>query len=152
MTQLLIPPGDPLAGPNTGLGTDGGDLWSITVSKINNFFQQTGVTTVNFGVAPGSTDTTTTITGQTTIVAGSTVDAWVIAAPTADHSADEHWVDGPKITAGNIVPGVGFTIYAETQGPSGGAPDTPLGSLQYGNTQTGSPLTYGAWTVAWQWA
>lgn len=152
MTQLIIAPGDPLSGPNTGLGTDFGDSWATIVGKINSFFQQAGVTTVNFGAAPGSTDTTTTITGQTQIVAGSTVDAWIVAAPTADHSADEHWVDPPNVVAGNIVPGVGFTIYAASQGPAGGAPDTPLAAFQYGNTQTGAPLAYGAWSIAWQWA
>jgi len=152
MTSLINAPGDPLAGPNTGLGTDFGDLWAIAVGKINAFFGQTGVTTVNFGAAPGSTDTTTTITGQTQIVAGSTVDAWIIAEATSDHSADEHWVDPPQIVAGNIVPGVGFTLYARSQGSAGGSPDAAFANQYNDNAQTGAPLAYGAWTVAWQWA
>lgn len=91
----------------------------------------TGTTTLNFGPWPGSTDTSVTITGQTSIVAGSFVEAWVYPADTPDHSVDEHVVDAPVVTAGNIVAGVGFTIY-------GCVPD------RY--------LTYGQWQIAWVWS
>ena len=71
------------------------------------------------------------ITGQAGIVAGSLVEAWVRveSAGSADHSMDEHRIENLKITAGNIVPGVGFTIYGEIT----------LGT------------SYGAFTVNWVW-
>jgi hypothetical protein len=95
----------------------------------------TGTTTVNFGAFPGSTDTTVTITGQASIVAGSLVEAWIRPVATADHSADEHWVERPEVTAGNIVAATGFTIYAK-------APDEPNIKDQ---------RLYGQYTVAWAW-
>jgi hypothetical protein len=89
-----------------------------------------GTATLDFGVHPGSTDTTVAVTGQTGILAGSAVEAYLAPADTADHSADEHWVDGPVVMAGNIVAGTGFTIY-------GRAND------KYG--------CYGQWNVRWVW-
>lgn len=150
MTALLIGNNsEPLAGPNTGTSVEFGDTWNAAVAKLNQAASQAGQTTVNFGVAPGATDTSTTITGQTNIVAGSSVDAWIIAAPTADHSADEHWVDPPLIYAGNIIPGVGFTIYAKCNDNPGG-PDPAFYELAAGNN-SGGVNCYGAWSVAWQW-
>jgi hypothetical protein len=59
----------------------------------------------------------TTIIGQAGILAASAVEAWIRAEPagTVDHSMDEHLVDAAaiKITACNIVAGVGFDIKAE---------------------------------------
>jgi hypothetical protein len=151
MTQLLNSnSAEPFGLPNTGSSVEFGDTWNVAVAKFNQIISQTGIGTVNFGAFPGGTDTVLTITGQPQILAGSTIDAWIVASPTADHSADEHWVDPPAITAGNIVPGVGFTIYAKSQGPAGGAPDASLAN-QYGNTPSGAPLAYGAWSIAWQW-
>jgi len=72
-----------------------------------------GTTTVNLGSgAPNSNDTTAlvTITGQTGIVAGSLVEAWVRAAASADHNVDEHMVEDLKVEAGSIVAGTGFDI------------------------------------------
>ena len=71
-----------------------------------------GSTTVDFGAFPGATDTVATITGQASIGSGSLVEAWIFPTATADHSADEHWVDPPEVFAGNVVAGTGFTIYA----------------------------------------
>ncbi len=96
----------------------------------------TGTTTIDFGAFPGATDTTVTVTGQTAIAAGSLVEAWIRPVATADHTADEHWVEGPVITAGNIVAGTGFTIY----GHIGEDAARPQGSR-----------LYGTWTVAWAW-
>lgn len=87
------------------------------------------VTTVDFGAFPGATDAKVTITGQAGILAGSKVKAYVIATATADHSADEHWVEEIGVTAGNIIPGTGFDIYVR-------ADDTRL---------------YGLYTLAWEW-
>ncbi len=122
---------------NTGDSTELGDDWAVVAAKLNAMFNdvygaesQQGVTTINFGAYPGGYDATATVTGQTGIVAGSNLDAWIEATATADHSIDEHWVDPPLIVAGNIVPGVGFTIY--------------------GTARDGG-LDYGLYTVHWMW-
>lgn len=89
----------------------------------------TGTTTLDFGAFPGGTDTSAAVTGQAAIVSGSLVEAWLRPVATADHNADEHWVEEMDLMAGNIVAGTGFTIYAKTR-----------------NTRL-----YGQWTVAWVW-
>ncbi len=100
-----------------------------------------GITTINFGTSlTGSLEASTTVTGQTSILAGSLVEAWIIPSGTADHTVDEHTVDPPRVVAGNIVAGTGFTIY-------GYAPDTPANISQY----TDVPKHYGLWAVAWVW-
>ena len=101
-----------------------------------------GTTTVNFGAFPGATDASVTVTGQTGITGTSLVEAWIYPTATADHSADEHWVDPPEVYAGNVVAGTGFTIYAVNKkrtevGPTGKYVD--------------SPLIYGQWTIGWVW-
>lgn len=98
-----------------------------------------GTTTINFGAAPGSFQASVAITGQTGIVSGSLVEAWIMPTATSDHSADEHLINPPRLMAGNIVAGTGFTIY-------GFAPDT-AGS---GVDSSASKL-YGQYTVAWVW-
>jgi hypothetical protein len=122
----------------------------------------TGTATVNFGGFPGSSDTSVLVTGQTGIAAGSLVEAWLVPVATSDHSADEHIADGPRILAGNIVPGTGFTVYAVAW-PSAESPVTdgvrsqsssPSGQLlQAPNEAYGrkTPMPYGQWSVAWCW-
>ena len=88
-----------------------------------------GATTIDFGAFPGSGNASVAITGQAEIAADALVDAWLVAKATADHSVDEHLVDGPEILAGAVVAGVGFTIYAVARD---------------GNA-------IGAWSVAWVW-
>ena len=74
----------------------------------------TGTATINFGANPGGTDTQIVITGQTGILAASSmVDAWIVPATTSDHSPDEHFAEPIEIMAGNIVDNTGFTIYAK---------------------------------------
>lgn len=87
-------------------------------------------TTVNFGAFPGTTDTSVAVTGQAAITTANLVEAWIYPVATADHLADEHWVDPPDIVAGTIVNGVGFTIYAKTNN---------------------NKRHYGQYTVAWVW-
>jgi hypothetical protein len=106
-----------------------------------------GTTTVNFGAFPGSTDTSVTITGQTGILAGSLVEAWIFPTATADHTADEHWVDPPEVYAGNVVAGTGFTIYAVVKKRADIGPVSD--SLRIRNVD--APMTYGLWTVGWVW-
>ena len=105
-----------------------------------------GTATLNFGAFPGSQETKVVITGQTGILAGSLVSAWVLPAATADHSIDEHLVDPIRVVAGNVVAGSGFTIYGypadvQTFGQktlAGGLPDQQAD-------------IYGAVSIAWVW-
>ena len=96
-------------------------------------------TTIDFGAFPGKTDATVAVTGQASILAGSLVEAWIFPTATADHSADEHWVDPPIVIAGNVVAGTGFTIYATAN------------IYDADNKYASSPRVYGKWTVAWVW-
>lgn len=93
-----------------------------------------GTSLLDFGAFPGAPETLLVITGQTNIVAGSVVDAWLSPKDTADHLSDDHYMDGPQVFAGTIVPGVGFTIYGVT----------PIG---YGTDR----MAWGKWNVNWQW-
>lgn len=88
-----------------------------------------GTATVDFGAAPGKSDTSLAITGQASIVSGSLVEAWLAYASSADHSADEHLVEELQVTAGTVVAATGFTIYARTRNKA---------------------LT-GTWSVNWVW-
>lgn len=89
-----------------------------------------GEAVLNFGAFPGKTDATVAVTGQGAIVADSLVEAWIRPEATAEHSADEHRVEGLIIHADTIVPSTGFTIYGQT--------DDKL-------------RRYGNWTIAWVW-
>ena len=88
-----------------------------------------GTASVNFGAFPGATDASVVVTGQAGITAGSLVEAWILPAATADHSADEHWVEPPGVVAGAVVAGTGFTIYVTAR----------------------NNRAYGLWNVAWVW-
>lgn len=125
-----------------------------------------GTTTVNFGAFPGSSDASVVITGQVGILAGSNVDVWITPIATADHSADEHLVETIKVIAGDIIAGVGFTIYAfntsqvnePTTQPrlsrfSGSGQDAGTGKVAGGAVDIGgkTPRIYGQFTVAWSW-
>ncbi len=130
MSLTFNRPAYPHQGPNSGDGTEGGDSWDEVLRKLNLALSTgTAVASLDFGAFPGAPDTSLTITGLPGILATSTVDAWIVAKATVDHSVDEHWVDPPIITAGNIVPGVGFTIYGITRDNN---------------------RSYGLWSVGWQ--
>lgn len=107
-----------------------------------------GTTTVDFGAFPGDTDASTVV-ASAGIAAGSLVEAWLMPIPTADHTADEHIAEGPHIAilAGNIVAGVGFTIYAQI----GDNPGTGMRDLKSGIVDKDGMLFYGLWTVGWVW-
>lgn len=118
-----------------------------------------GTGSINFGAFPGASDATLVITGQTGIGAGSLVEAWILPAATADHSSDEHVVNPPRIVAGNIVGGTGFTIYGlnddrvtGTEAPPGAANDGGIGGAGFANSVIGNNATYGLWAVAWVWS
>ncbi len=73
-----------------------------------------GQTVVDFGPT-GASSVNVNVTGQTGIAAGAVVLVQVAITVTADHTADEHMVERLRVMAGNVVPGVGFTIYARTE-------------------------------------
>ena len=109
-----------------------------------------GTTTVNFGAFPGSSDTSIAVTGQTGILTGSLIEAWILPATTADHSADEHVFDTLNVIAGNISAGVGFTIYAVNTSQLN-EPLTPTdrsGGVSVGGQGT---RLYGLYSVGWVW-
>lgn len=134
-------------------GTGGGSGTTIT----------SGATTVNFGAFPGASDASVTITGQTGILAGSKVKAYIIATATSDHSADEHWLETIDVKAGNIVAGTGFTIYAKNTnmlcepvaeqwaGTRLAGPGTGVNQIRPDNGGGKGTRLYGEFTVAWEW-
>jgi len=89
-----------------------------------------GTTTVDFGAHPGATEASASVTGQSSITSDSLAEAWLFPVATADHSVDEHVVDGPLVFATGVSAGVGFTIRALTR--------------------NGQNLS-GAYSVAWVW-
>lgn len=95
-----LPTGDTLPGAGSGSGATG------------------GTAILDFGSGAGASVSTVAVTGQSGIGTGSRIRVWFMAATTADHNADEHGLIFPSrvgLSAGNIVAGVGFTIYAETE-------------------------------------
>jgi len=100
-----------------------------------------GTVTLDFGAFPGVGDASVAVTGQSAIDASSLVEAWLLPAATADHSGDEHLVESLKVMAGNIVAGVGFTVYGFESGV-----DEP-----HTAEVTTADNIYGAWNVAWAW-
>ena len=126
----------------------------------------TGTATLDFGTFPGKSDASLAITGQSGIVAGSLVEAWLRPAATADHSADEHMLETLKIFAATIVAGTGFTIYGFNtnqvteheppqflthQGQSQAGSPRQAGQWPAGYSEGRAPRIYGAWSVAWAW-
>lgn len=121
-----------------------------------------GTASVDFGAFPGATDASVVVTGQTGIVSGSVVQAWILPAATVDHTADEHLVEPIRVLVTDIVAGTGFTIRAFYDPPK---PQARPGYTQAGlGRQAGRGLqdrqqiqpstsqrTYGVWSVAWSW-
>lgn len=108
----------------------------------------TGTTTIDFGAFPGAYSATVAVTGQASITGSSLVEAWIVPTATSDHSADEHLIDPPRVMAGNVVAGTGFTIYGFPRD------DWQINRLAGSEPITGrtAPKPYGQWTVAWAWA
>lgn len=150
----------------TGAGVTATDSGGKTVVTIPGGAGSgaSGVTEVDFGAFPGNSDSSVAVTGQASIVAGSVVNAWIVATATSDHSADEHFIETIRVTAGNIIAGTGFTIYAFNTSQANepllvnrsgrisiaGAATTPssLQGIQIGGKGT---RLYGKWTVHWEW-
>jgi hypothetical protein len=120
----------------------------------------TGTASLDFGVFPGTSHTSLTVTGQAGITAGSLVEAWIFPAATADHTADEHVVESIKVMAGNVVAGTGFTIYGVNTSEINEPLDMPgVSSFRsavttaygYAEPSVGGKgtLIYGVFNIAW---
>jgi hypothetical protein len=126
----------------------------------------TGTAILDFGAFPGASDASVAVTGQTGIVSGSLVEAWIRPVDTVDHTADEHMIETLKVFAHSIVAGTGFTISGFNtsqlnepvvpviQGPNnltlaGNLVDAE-GFQQLTRGGLGTRI-YGQWTVAWAW-
>lgn len=121
-----------------------------------------GTATIDFGAFPGSSHATVDVTGQTAILTGSLVEAWLMPKDTSDHSADEHIVEPIKVIAGPPTAGVGFTIHAinanqinEPLEFAGASKFRATAATVYGASapSVGGQGTrlYGQWTVGWVW-
>lgn len=98
-----------------------------------------GTVLLDFGAFPGVSDATIAVTSQAAILSGSLAEAWLWPVATVDHTADEHRVEELMVFAGNVVAGVGFTVYGVHR-PATNAIDSGQGTL-----------IYGKWTCAWVW-
>lgn len=74
----------------------------------------TGTATIDFGAAPGTNIVSVAVTGETGILSGSAVEAWIMGQSTATHNAYEHAVAPIKLSCGSIIAATGFTITAVT--------------------------------------
>lgn len=90
-----------------------------------------GTATVDFGpnTGDGLPVAHLDVIGQATIMAGTQIDVRANLAPTADHTQDEIIAEAINWTAGDVIPGVGFTIY---------------GTIPFGST-------WGLFTVDWSY-
>ena len=113
--------------------------------------ENNGTALIDFGAYPGTPDTQTVITGQPAILSGSIVKVWIAPAATTDHSADEHLVDAPKVFAGNIVAGTGFTIYGIANDQPADQADRFGPSPGFENPNISNTRPYGKWNVQWEW-
>jgi len=111
----------------------------------------TGTAELDFGAFPGKSDASVAVTGQTAILAGSLVEAWLRPVATADHTADEHMVETLKVIAGDIVAGTGFTIYGFNTNQVNENPPGVRTDLYPTGGGKGTRI-WGKWTVAWAWA
>lgn len=73
-----------------------------------------GTAVLDFGSAPGTNIATTVVTGESTILTGSVVEAYLMADSTATHNAYEHMILPITVTCGSVVAGTGFTITASS--------------------------------------
>jgi len=76
-----------------------------------------GIAIVDFGAFPGKTGpVSVAVTGLMGIQTSSTITVRVrVQNATAQHNADEHLAESLELKAGNVVPDVGFTIYASVR-------------------------------------
>lgn len=104
-----------------------------------------GTATLDFGAFPGASDASIAV-ASATIGASNLVECWIFPATTTDHSVDEHLVEQLLVRAGNIVAGVGFTIY----GVNTDQVSEP-GEARSMVSNLAEPRIYGKWNIAWVW-
>lgn len=143
--------------------TDGGPGGSVTIAATGA--GNTGTATIDFGAFPGSSHATVAVTGQTGIVAGSIVQAWLRPVATADHSADEHMLETISVHAADIVAGTGFTVHAFNVGTINEPTEDARAKDNLSQFRAGGrgqqslvgdrggigTRLYGQWTIAWSW-
>jgi len=135
MTTTLGPirsqPGPIVAqsGPEGPTGPEGPEGPAGVAGPAGPGAGESGNATIDFGAFPGHTDASVAITGKSGILADSVVRVAKRIEASADHSADEHWVERFKVEAGAIDVGVGFTVYAKAE----------VGRM------------WGQWNISWNW-
>jgi hypothetical protein len=109
-----------------------------------------GVAILDFGPFPGSSTATVSVIGGNAFNSSNVVDAWITPIATADHSADEHQIDPPLVSA--VISGSNIII---TGYPSGRdlavPPGTPFGNTANSQMPIASQqlMPYGKWSVGW---
>lgn len=76
-----------------------------------------GTATIDFGSHPGTNEASISVTGQTSIGAGSKAEAFMMGDDTSsNHTASDHKYFGSlaNLTCGTPTAGVGFTIHARS--------------------------------------
>lgn len=145
----------------------GGIAFSGTNPLTLELSMTTGTATIDFGSFPGTSDASVAVTGQINITSTSFVEAWISPKDTADHTADEHWVETIRVIASAPTAGVGFTIYAintntlhEPLTASGIkrnhlSSGTAAANTGYGHSSTSvggsGTMLYGKFNVSWVW-
>lgn len=99
------------AAQRTTLGLGSLATQSGTFVQVNS-----GTAEIDFGAWPGSNEASVAVTGQTAIAVGSDIVAAVSRESTADHTVGDATYAALLVglSAGNIVAGTGFTIYARS--------------------------------------
>lgn len=76
----------------------------------------TGSAVIDFGAYPGSNEASVTVTGQSTILSTTNVEAWLMAEPATGHTINDATYAALLIalTCGAPTAATGFTIYARS--------------------------------------
>lgn len=73
---------------------------------------QQGTASIDFG---GKATNASVAVSAPTITGSQLVEAWIFPATTASNTVDNHRTENIHVVAGNVVAGVGFTIYAQVE-------------------------------------
>lgn len=76
----------------------------------------TGTAVIDFGSYPGSNEASVTVTGQSSILATSNAEAWMMAEASVDHTVNDAAYASlfVSLTCGIPTASTGFTIYARS--------------------------------------
>lgn len=112
---VAVAPKEIIAGTNiTTVETDTTITINSTGGGGGGGSVNTGTASIDFGATPGTNFVSVDVTGQTGITGTSKVKVFKAIQATASHNEYEHVVVPLNLSAGNIVAGTGFTIYATT--------------------------------------